>query len=91
MLFMMTWKIILGCHKAAVERFLGTGAPRPEGVKMIGSWHAPGSSHGCLVIEGTAEQAYEHAAEWSDLLEMVTTPVLEDADAGAVAAKAAGI
>ena len=91
MLYMMTWKIMPGCYKAAVERFLETGAPLPEGMKMIGRWHAPGSSHGCLVIEGTAEQAYEHAAEWSDLLEMVTTPVLEDADAGAVAAKAAGI
>jgi hypothetical protein len=82
---------MLGCYKAAMDRFLGTGAPLPEGMKMIGRWHAPRSSHGCLVIKGTAEQAYEHAAEWSDLLEMVTTPVPEDADAGAVAAKAAGI
>ena len=90
MLFMMTWKIRSGCYEAAVERFLGTGAPLPVGAKLIGRWHAPGSSNGCLVIEGTAEQAYEHAAEWVDLLEMDTTPVLEDADAGEIAAKLAG-
>ena len=85
MLYMMSWKIIPGCYKQAVERFLDTGAPVPEGMVLKGRWHAPGSANGWLLVEGTTNQAAEHAAEWADLLMMETTPVLEDMEAGAVA------
>jgi hypothetical protein len=35
MKFMIAWKIQPGCYKAAVERFLSTGAPDPSGLKTI--------------------------------------------------------
>ena len=90
MKYMMSWTIKPDCFKAAVARFLSTGAPLPEGMKLIGRWHAPGSTRGWLLVEGTIEDAYEHASEWADLLEMQVTPVVEDAEAGAIAAKVHG-
>ena len=90
MKFMISWTINPGFYKAAVTRFLSTGAPLREGMKLIGRWHAPGSNSGWLLVEGTIEDAYEHASEWADLLEMQVTPVLEDAEAGAIAAKVHG-
>ena len=90
MKYMMSWTINPGFYKAAVARFLATGAPLPEGMKLIGRWHAPGSTCGWLLVEGTIEDAYEHASEWADLLEMQVTPVVEDAEAGAIAAKVHG-
>jgi len=90
MKYMMSWTIKPGFYKAAVALFLSTGAPLPEGMKMIGRWHAPGSTCGWLLVEGTIEGVYEHASEWADLLEMQVTPVVEDAEAGAIAAKVHG-
>jgi hypothetical protein len=90
MKYMMSWTINPGFYKAAVARFLSTGAPLPEGMKLIGRWHAPGSTCGWLLAEGTIEDASEHASEWADLLEMQVTPVVEDAEAGAIAAKVHG-
>ena len=86
----MSWTIKPDFMKAAVARFLSTGAPLPEGMKLIGRWHAPGSTCGWLLVEGTIEEAYEHASEWADLLEMQVTPVLEDTEAGGIAAKVHG-
>ena len=87
---MMSWTINPVFYKAAVARFLGIGAPLPEGMELIGRWYAPGFSCGWLLVEGTIEDAYEHASEWADLLEMQVTPVLEDAEAGGIAAKVHG-
>ena len=90
MKIMVAWKIAPGCYKAAVERFLGTGAPDPEGLKTIGRWHAPGSSYGWDVYEGTPAAGAELAAFWGDLLEFQITPVLDDAEAGSIMAKSLG-
>ncbi len=90
MKYMMSWTIKPDFYKRAVERFLSTGAPLPEGMTLIGRWHAPGSTCGWLLVEGTIEAAYGHASEWGDLLEMQVTPVVEDAEAGAIAAKVHG-
>jgi Protein of unknown function (DUF3303) len=54
MKFMITWKIPPALYKAAIERFLNTGAPDPTGVKTIGRWHTPGSFYGWHVVEGDA-------------------------------------
>jgi hypothetical protein len=56
---MVAWKIPPGCYKAAVERFLNTGAPNPTGVKTLGRWHAPGSSSGWLFRDSTTILAGE--------------------------------
>lgn len=43
------------------------------------------SGKGCAVVETTdAKALYAWVAEWSECLPLETTPVLEDADAGAV-------
>jgi Domain of unknown function (DUF3303) len=90
MKFMVAWKITPGCYKAAIERFLSTGAPDPKGLKTIGRWHAPGSAYGWHVYEGTAVAAAELAAVWGDLLEFQITPVIEDAEAASSLAKVHG-
>ena len=41
MKFMVTFTGEPAEFKAAVSRFLQTGAPPPEGVKMLGRWHGP--------------------------------------------------
>jgi len=87
---MVTWKISPGSYKAAVERFLKTGAPVPAGLKTIGRWHVPGSACGWHLIEGEAAAMAELSATWGDLLELQTTPVIEDAEAASSLAKVHG-
>lgn len=90
MKFMVAWKIPPSTYKEAVERFLKTGAPVPTGLKSIGRWHVPGSACGWHLIEGEAAAMAELSATWGDLLELQTTPVIEDAEAAASLAKVHG-
>jgi len=63
----------------------------PEGLKMIGRWHAPGSVCGWLLVEGDDLKAlYEHVAQWANLLDLQTSPVLEDSDTAEALAKVYG-
>ena len=87
---MVTWKIPPGSHQAATESFLSGGAPMPEGVQCLGRWHAPGSVYGWLLVEGDLTAIGQHVAEWANLLELQTTPVLEDAEAASSLSKALG-
>ena len=82
MKYMVCWKIMPGNHKPAAEAFLKSGAPMPAGLTKVGRWHAPGSSRGWLLVEGDLKALAEHLTQWSDLLELEVSPVLEDADAG---------
>ena len=83
MKFMFSWKLRPGCHKPAAEAFLQSQAPMPEGLNVIGRWHAPGSATGWLVAEAdTLEPVTLHAAEWANLLEIDITPVVDDEAAG---------
>ena len=88
MLYLMEWKIKDGCAQKAVNRFISTGAPMPEGSTLVGRFHAPGSGHGWLVAEtNDVKTIYEHASEWGELLNWNITPVLNDEQAGMVSAK----
>ena len=58
MLCMMTWKIRDGCHQVAVNKFLETQAPLPDGLKQVGRYHSPGSIKGWLVVEGDIELVF---------------------------------
>ena len=50
----------------------------------VGRWHGM-SGKGCAVVDtDDAKALYAWVAEWSEFLPLETTPVLEDADAGAV-------
>jgi hypothetical protein len=73
-----------------MERFAKTGAPLPAGLKQIGRWHVAGSSSGFSLVEGSETALNENAAEWSDLVDIHTTPVVEDAEANIVAQKLFG-
>ena len=55
----------------------------PEGLQLIGRWHAPGSVYGWLLVEGQDPTAVaEHVAEWANLIEFQITPVIDDEAAG---------
>ena len=86
MKFMGTWRLRPENHRSAAERFLATGAAPPDGVTILGRWHAPGSVSGFTLYDVSDMTAFSaHVGEWSDLLDLDVTPVLEDAEAGAAA------
>jgi hypothetical protein len=82
MKFMVVWKTVPGKYKTALDQFLKSGGPAPEGAKTLGRWHVPGSILGWHLIEASDPAALaEHAAEWADVLELEIYPVIEDAAA----------
>jgi hypothetical protein len=91
MKIMTTWKIPPENYEETLSRFLATGAPFPDGLVVVGRWHAPGSTKGFLLVEGNDPVLLaQHLSEWAGLLEFEITPVIEDAEAGAAAQKARG-
>lgn len=91
MKFMLVWRIPPGNYKPAIEGFLRAGAPRPSGLKTLGRWHTPGSTMGWLLVEANDLTAVaEHVAEWANLCEIVTYPVIDDAEAKNAASRALG-
>jgi hypothetical protein len=90
MKYVVHWKIKPECYKEAVRRFLETGAPAPEGLKDLGRWHTPGSATGWHVLEGDPGALAQLAATWGDLLELDTTPVLDDSEAATALEKVHG-
>lgn len=61
------------------ERFKQTGAPPPEGVTMVGRWHAAEGNRGWLIAEtDDADGIARWLQEWTDLVSFEVTPVLTD-------------
>jgi Protein of unknown function (DUF3303). len=87
MKFMITWRIPVGCYKAAAERFLSTGAPDAAGMKTLGRWHVPASYSGWHLVEGDPVAVAELHAGWADVLELEIAPVLDDSEAATGIAK----
>ena len=84
----MHWIVKDGCHEKAVNKFLATGAPMPEDSKLVGRFHAPGSSKGWLIAETeNPSTIYEHASEWGEYLKWDVSPVFSDEQAGMVSTK----
>ena len=83
MKFVITWSVATENYKGAIERFLGTGALPPAGVKMLGRYHGlEGSTHGFIVAESAdAKGIYTWLADWMDLCSFQVVPVVEDAEA----------
>ena len=82
MKLMYCWKFLPGCYQEGMKVFLETGAPDPEGdLKTIGRWHAPGSQYGFHLVEGDPVVAAELSAQWSHLVELEATPVIDDEEA----------
>ena len=82
MKYMLNWKIPPENHQSVARKFLESGAPMPEGVTLIGRWHAPGSVSGWALIETDNPAAiHEHVTRWASMLVSTCTPVVEDAQA----------
>ena len=90
MKYMISWRVRPESYKDGVKRFLKTGGTPPKGLKTIGRWHAPGSTVGWHLVEGTDAALAENAVLWADLLDITVTPVIEDEVAAAAAAKVYG-
>jgi hypothetical protein len=87
MKFVMTYSIPNGAWDKAVSRFLDTKAPAPEGVELLGRWHAAAGRNGFLLLEGEDVSAiYRFGAQWHDVCDLTVTPVVDDDEAGAVLA-----
>jgi hypothetical protein len=83
MKFMVTWSLRPDQQKQATARFLQTGGSPPDGVKMLGRWHGAGTGF-TLAETDDVRGLYEWTARWSDLLQFVVTPVVEDAEAAEI-------
>ncbi len=86
MKFMVTWSVTPERQKQATARFLETEGQPPDGVKMLGRWHAPGMGF-TLAETNDAKALHEWTARWLDLLKFVITPVIEDEEAAEVMKK----
>jgi len=85
---MSTWSVRPGSAREAVKRFLAGEAMPVEGVALLGRWHSVDLSHGYSLYETDSPGAlYEGSARWVELLDIETTLVVEDAEAGPALAK----
>ena len=84
MKFLVSWSLPAATFRPAVARFLKDGGMPPSGVNLIGRWHGMSGMGFAVVETNDAKALYAWIAEWSEFLPLQTTPVLEDADAGAV-------
>ena len=79
MLFSVQWKINPENRNAANNRFKETGAPAPDGVKMLGRWHFAGGLDGMLICETDDTVALgKWTQQWTDVLRFRVAPVNTD-------------
>ncbi len=78
-----TWAVKPGTLAEAVKRFLaGQGAPG-AGVTLVGRWHKVDFSGGFSLYESDDPAAlHASASRWADIMDMTTSLVVEDAEAG---------
>ena len=90
MKFMLTYAFTTDNWVSGLKRFT-SGDPTkefPEGVTMIGRWHDVASRSGIAIVESnSAESLMNYAMKWNDILDTTITPVVEDAEAGQLAAE----
>ena len=86
MKYVITWNVPTASYVTTMQKFLGSGAPPPAGVKMHGRYHGlSGSCSGYIVAESSDVKAiYGWLADWTDLMTFDVMPVVEDADAAAI-------
>jgi hypothetical protein len=79
MLYLVSWNLGPETRDEAIRRFKETGGAPPDGVKLLGRWHAISGNTGVTLAESDDPVAigrWCHA--WTDLLEMDATPVVDD-------------
>jgi hypothetical protein len=83
MLYLVSWTIHTDHRNAAIKRFLGTAAQPPDGVTLLGRWHAVGPLTGVALAETDDAQALFHwFMQWSDLMSFDVAPALTDEQLG---------
>ena len=91
MKFMTTWVLREGHVQTAAQRFLAGDATPPEGIELLGRWHAADLSCGWSLAEASdAQPLLALAVKWAEELEMSIVPVVEDQAAGQELAKKYG-
>ncbi|MGY2189025.1 hypothetical protein D3C87_977520 [compost metagenome] len=91
MLFIVSWTISSANRNSAIERFLKTGGAPPEGVKMLGRWHAVGGAAGFGIAEASDPVPIQKwVLQWSDLMNMEVQAALTDEQIAPLLAAAAG-
>lgn len=91
MKYILTFKLIPDSAKRdeAITRFLKTGGKPPEGAKLLGRWTRMDISGGIDLLESDDPKALaELALQWSDLMQVEITPVIEDAQLAEVLQRA---
>lgn len=82
MQFMVSFTIKPEHRSETIKRFMETGGPPPDGVKMLGRWHGATGNQGYTVAEAddvVAVATWCH--QWADLLAFHIEPVLNDEEA----------
>lgn len=85
MKFLVSWSLPHGDnYRSAVARFLENGGTPPAGVELVGRWHGANGKGFALAETDDAKAIFEWFAQWQEFMEITATPVVEDAEAGAV-------
>ncbi len=88
MKFIVQWNGLPTAEGSVIERFMKTGGQTPDGVKLLGRWHAIGGLHGFAIVEADDTRGIAALAlEWGDLLTMSVFPAMTDEELGAALAK----
>ena len=79
MLYMTRWSIAEENFHAAVERFSTNPPEPPEGVSLVGRWHAMGSGDGFALLETDDPVALtQYILRWADLVDQQVYAVVDD-------------
>jgi len=79
MLFLISWTGRPECRDAAMERFLTTSALPPDGIRLVGRWHAVGPLAGFALAEASdPAPIMRWVSAWSDLLSVAVHPAISD-------------
>lgn len=88
MKFLVEWKGQPTTENAVIERFMRTGGKAPEGITVLGRWHAIGGLRGVAIVEAEDSRGLSALTlEWGDLLTMNVVPAVSDEELGAALGK----
>lgn len=88
MKFIVQWNGLPSAENAVIERFMKTGGQVPDGVTLLGRWHAIGGLQGVAIVEANDTQNLAALSlAWGDLLTVSILPALTDEELGAALGK----
>jgi hypothetical protein len=77
--FVLTYEVPYDTRDEAIKRFRKTQGAAPSGITLLGRWHRADVSAGYVLVETNDPAAIaDFALEWSDVLRLTATPVIED-------------